>query len=109
MPENKQRYFFSFFTEVANAGPTGAAEIYLDEFDKNNNRLGGQWLGGFYEGTFGLPGYLYQPSSQQVDQVMIDIYSLPGANITFFGSNFYFGVINNRKRLAPIINLLLGD
>jgi hypothetical protein len=55
LPDNKRRYFFSFFTEVANAGPTGAAEIYLDEFDKDNNWLGGQWLGGFTQRPSACP------------------------------------------------------
>ncbi|MEW6658583.1 MAG: polysaccharide deacetylase family protein [Thermodesulfobacteriota bacterium] len=108
LPAKKRRYYCSFFIEVANTGPIGGTEIYLDEFDKDGIWLGGQWLGGFYANTFGMPGYLYQPTSQEVDQVMIDIYSAPGANITFYGDNFYFGVIKNGKSLAPIVNLLLG-
>ncbi|MHB8069231.1 MAG: polysaccharide deacetylase family protein [Desulfobaccales bacterium] len=75
LPDNNQRYFLNFFTEV-NIGAKGGTEMWLDEFDKNGVWISGQWLGGFYANTFAMPGYLYQPSSQQVDRVMIDFYSL---------------------------------
>ena len=109
LPRNRKRYFFSFFTEVTNTGQNSGAEIYLDEFDLHDQWLGGQWLGGFYDDTFGMPGYLYQPSSHQVRKVMIDIYTIPGANITFLGDNFYFGFIKRRKHLSPMINFLLKN
>jgi peptidoglycan/xylan/chitin deacetylase (PgdA/CDA1 family) len=108
LPNNKKHYFFSLFAEASNASAKDAAEIYLDEFDGNGNWLSGQWLGGFYSNTFGMPGYLYQPSSPLVDRIMIDIYSLPGAKIIFWGSNFYFGVTGSRESLGSILELLLG-
>ncbi len=103
----KQGYFFSFFAEVDVGSPNAGAEIWLDEFDKKGNYIGGQWLGGLYVDTFGMPGFLYQPSSPQVGEVIIDIYSLAGCNVTFSGSNFYFGFIKPSKNCAPILNLLL--
>lgn len=109
LPGNKQSYFFSFFNEVDTGSPNARAEIFLDEFDKHGNWISGQWLGGFYGDTFGMPGYLYQPSSQQVDKVMIDIYSLPGGSVTFFGNDFYFGAIKHNKNSAPSLNLLLSN
>lgn len=107
LPGNKHHFFFSFFTEVMTTGQNPGAEIYLSEFDNNDQWLGGQWLGGFYEDTFGMPGYLYQPSSQQVRKVMIEFYTIPGANITIWGDNFYFGFIKRRKYVPAIINMLL--
>ncbi|MDD2902372.1 MAG: polysaccharide deacetylase family protein [Syntrophales bacterium] len=109
LPDYKPRFFFSFFAAVTNAGQDAEAEIYLDEFDANGQWLGGQWLGGFYEDTWGLPGYLYQPSSHQVRKIMIDIYTIPGANITIWGDNFYFGFIKRRKHLPAIVNILLTN
>lgn len=109
LPGNKQNFFFSFFAEVDVSIINAGVEIWLDEFDKTGNYLGGQWLGGFFADTFGMPGYLYQPSSQQVDQIMIDIYSLARDGVTFWGNNFYFGFIKQTKKSPPCLNLLLSN
>jgi len=109
LPDKGRRYFLSFFTGVTDIGPGDGAEIYLDELDKDGKWLSGQWLGGIYENTFGVPGFLYRPSSPQVTQVVVDIYSLTGGGVTFSGSNFFFGTINDHKNLSPIINLLLEN
>ena len=106
IPASKKRYFLSFFTEVAKIGQNPGVEIYVDEFDREDHWLGGQWLGGFYEDDFGMPVYLYQPTSQNVEKIMIDFYSIPGT-ITFWGDNFYFGVIKRRNEISASVNLLL--
>ena len=107
--KQKQSYFFSFFAEVDIGSPNAGTEIWLDEFDKDHNYIGGQWLGGFYTNTFSMPGFLYQPSSPQVDHVMLDIYSLAGGAVNFYGNNFYFGTIKQNKRSMPCLNLLLSN
>lgn len=109
LPNNKRPYLLSFFLEMTNVGKNGGAEIYLDEYNAQGNWISGKWLGGFYAKTFGMPGYLYQPSSPLVEQVGIDIYSVAGGNVTFFGDNFYFGVILRAPAFLPAINLLLLD
>lgn len=94
LPDKEGSYLLSFFAEVSTEGANGGIGFCIDEFDADGNWIGYQWLGGIYYYTFGMPGYLYQPSSQQVDQIMIDIFTDGGADITFWGDNFYFGAVN---------------
>jgi len=96
LPDKNSAYLFSFFAEVATDGTSGGgAGFCVDEFDANGNWVGFQWLGGIYYHNCGMPAYIYQPSSPLVDQIMIDIFTDKGADITFWGDNFYFGSIND--------------
>jgi len=107
LPDNKRTYLFSFFLEKTNIGEDGGAEVYLNEYNAQGYWIGGKWLGGVYVNTFSMPGYTYQPSSPLVEQVAIDIYSVPDYDVTFFGDNFYFGVYPRSPAILPAINLLL--
>ncbi len=109
LPDNKRPYLLSFFLEVTSIDRKGGAEIYIDEYNAQGEWISGKWLGGVYETTFSMPGFVYQPSSPQVEQVKIDIYSVAGGNVTFFGDNFYFGVYPRLPVVIPAINLLLLD
>ncbi len=88
-------YLLSFFAEVATEGANGGLGLCIDEFDANGNWIGWQWLGGIYYHACGMPAYLYQPSSGQVDQIVIYIFTDASADITFRGDNFYFGAVND--------------
>jgi peptidoglycan/xylan/chitin deacetylase (PgdA/CDA1 family) len=109
LPDTKRPYLLSFFLELTNVGQNGGVEIYIDEYNAQGDWISGKWLGGVYATAFGVPGYLYQPSSSLVDQVGIYIYSLYGGNVTFFGSNFYFGVVPRTPAFLPGIYPLLLD
>jgi peptidoglycan/xylan/chitin deacetylase (PgdA/CDA1 family) len=94
LPSNQKSYFISFFAQLTSTNENGGAEVYVDEFDNLGYWVGGRWLGGVYATTFGLPGFLYQPSSPLAKKVRVNIYTIPGANVTFWGDNFYFGLAN---------------
>jgi len=93
LKDNKRPYLLSFFAEVATEGINGGIGVCVDEFDAAGNWLNYQWLGGFYWHNFGLPAFIYQPSSPAVAQVMIIINADAKAKVDFRGDNFFFGIL----------------
>jgi peptidoglycan/xylan/chitin deacetylase (PgdA/CDA1 family) len=93
LKDNERPYLLSFFAEVATEGKNGGIGVCVDEFDARGNWLNYQWLGGFYWHNFGMPAFIYQPSSPEVAQVMILINSDAKARVDFRGDNFFFGIL----------------
>ncbi|RJR44071.1 MAG: hypothetical protein C4567_04770 [Deltaproteobacteria bacterium] len=93
LKNNKRPYLLSFFAEVATEGKNGGIGVCVDEFDAKGYWLNYQWLGGFYWHNFGMPAFIYQPSSPAVAQVMVIINSDAKAQVDFRGDNFYFGIL----------------
>jgi hypothetical protein len=113
LPDKDSDYLLSFFAQVATEGANGGVEICIDEFDASGNWIGWQWIGGFWWYTCGMPAFLYHPSSGQVDQVVIYIFTDEGADVTLLADNFYFGAITDGMELQarffrPKANLRFG-
>jgi len=76
-------YLVRMYQNVQNLKKGGWA-VYMSEFDKDQNWISGQWLGGNYENSVGVRYYEYQPTESNVEYAKIHIYTDEGSQLTLF-------------------------
>lgn len=69
------RTFFN--TSFLTVGEVG---VYIDEYDMNGNWISGQWLGKAKNNSVEVFGRLYQPTSENVSTMSVQVYLTPGSD-----------------------------
>lgn len=86
---------------------TGGWAVWVNEYNANNQWIGGQWLGGNYEPFFGARYYSYIPASASVSKIKIHIFTEAGSVGTLYIDSVEFfraGGLNPSPPPLPLPN-----
>ncbi len=98
-------YVIRMYQNVQNLTSGGWA-LWVNEFDSSGSWIGGQWLGGNYANFIGNRYYTYTPSSEDVENIEIHLFTEAGSNLTLYADSIELRGIGNSKPKEPTTNLV---